>query len=260
MRDLVVTLVQSDIFWQQPQSNRERLAEQLASLKGGTDLIILPEMFTTGFTMEPEHQAEEEMGATTTWMVEQAELVQAAIIGSVATRLQGGGFRNRLLFCVPGEQPVWYDKRHLFRMAGEHNHYQAGTQRVVFSYQGWRILPLICYDLRFPVFSRNRNDYDLMVCVANWPAPRRETWRTLLKARAIENQCFVAGVNRVGRDGKGLEYSGDSLLVDFKGDCLIDRPVGEPFILSHRLEASSLEHYREAFPAWMDADQFEIID
>ncbi|MGB0466533.1 MAG: amidohydrolase [Pontibacterium sp.] len=257
MQDLKVTLVQADLAWQQPALNRQHFESVFNQLEGKTDLIILPEMFTTGFTMAPESQAEPEQGETCQWLKEQAVKTGAAIMGSVVTAC-AEGYRNRLLFTTPEGEQWHYDKRHLFRMGGEHNHYQPGTERVIFEYQGWRILPQICYDLRFPVFSRNQNEYDLLVYVANWPEVRRNAWRTLLQARAIENLCYVAGVNRVGTDGSGLAYSGDSLLVGFKGDCLIDKAPSQVFTETFSLSYETLAQFREQFPAWRDADEFEL--
>lgn len=257
MQNLRISLVQADLVWHQADVNRLQFEALLAPLAGQTDLVVLPEMFTTGFTMSPETVAEPENGDTVQWMQAQAAQLNAALVGSVVTQT-ADGYRNRLLFCTPEGEVTQYDKRHLFRMGGEHNHYQAGSERVVLTYRGWRIMPQICYDLRFPVFSRNRNEYDLLLYVANWPAPRRHAWRTLLQARAIENQSYVAGVNRVGADGAGLQYSGDSLLADFCGELLIDNAQGEAFVATHLLDAGALAEYRQRFPAWMDADAFEL--
>ncbi|MBV0934459.1 amidohydrolase [Marinobacterium weihaiense] len=258
MQNLRISLVQTTLNWQQPEVNRTRLTELLAPLAGQTDLIVLPEMFTTGFTMSPADLAEPMPGPTLAWMQQQARELGAALCGSVV--IEDEGYRNRLLFVTPEGEVHHYDKHHLFRMANEHEYYVAGQTRLVIEYKGWRILPQICYDLRFPVWCRNRDDYDLLLCVANWPAPRRHPWRTLLLARAIENQCYVAGVNRVGEDGKGLDYSGDSLLVDFKGQALLDGPAGEPFIKTGLLNGEDLKQFRSKFPSWQDADAFELTD
>lgn len=257
MQNLKISLIQTPLDWQQPESNRNRLAELMAPLAGQTDLIVLPEMFTTGFTMEPEAVAEPMSGPTLAWLRDQAAALGAAVCGSVV--IEDQGYRNRLLFVTPDGAVEHYDKRHLFRMANEHQYYVAGDSRKVIEYKGWRILPQVCYDLRFPVWCRNRNDYDLALFVANWPAPRRNAWRTLLLARAIENQCYVAGVNRIGEDGKGLEYSGDSLLVDPKGQALLDAPAGEAFVKTGTLYAEDLRQFRDNFPAWQDADAFGIF-
>lgn len=257
MQHLRATLIQTELHWQAPEANRAMLDDQLAGLASTTDLIVLPEMFSTGFSMAPEQGAEVAGGETVQWLQARARELGAAITGSLAIKTEEG-FVNRLFFATPEGALFHYDKRHLFRMGGEHEHYQSGCQRQVFHWRGWRILPLICYDLRFPVFSRNRDDYDLMVCVANWPAPRRHPWRTLLQARAIENLCYVAGVNRVGTDGNGLEYSGDSMLVDFKGEALMDQPASQPFIRTECLDLSALQSFRTAFPAHLDADGFRL--
>lgn len=257
MQNLTISLVQADLHWHQPDANRTQFEALLTPLAGHTDLVVLPEMFTTGFTMSPEAVAEAEDGETRHWMQVQAQQLNAALVGSVVTQT-ADGYRNRLLFCTPDGDVILYDKRHLFRMGGEHNHYQQGSERVVLEYRGWRIMPQICYDLRFPVFTRNRNEYDLLLYVANWPAPRRHAWRTLLQARAIENLSYVAGVNRVGSDGSGLQYSGDSLLLDFCGERLVDGPEGEAFVETRTLDAEALSAFRTRFPAWMDADEFAL--
>lgn len=254
---LRVSLVQTELVWQNPKANRAQFTELLQGLAGQTDLIVLPEMFTTGFMMSPETHAEAYGGETFTWLQTQATNLQAAICGSVATALEGQ-YTNRFIFATPDGAVQFYDKRHLFRMGDEVNHYSAGLERKTFNYQGWRILPQVCYDLRFPVFMRNRNDYDLAIVVANWPAVRRKPWRTLLQARAIENQSYVLGVNRVGTDGLGLAYSGDSLAVDFKGELLIDQAEGSAFVATTLLDLKALKQFREQFPAWMDADGFDL--
>ncbi len=256
MPDLRVSIVQSDLLWHQPAANRDMFEEHVRKLSGSTDLILLPEMFTSGFTMEVDGL--EDIGSPTSdWMREQARLSGAALCGSTVYKTANGHV-NRLLFASPDGDITHYDKTHLFRMAGEHERYVAGARRVVTEYMGWRILLLVCYDLRFPVFCRNRQDYDLVLCVANWPAARRHPWRVLLQSRAIENQAFVAGVNRVGEDGNGVAYSGDSMLVDFKGHALIDREPDEKFVATETLSLKALENFREKFQAWRDADEFSL--
>lgn len=257
LNDLRVSLVQTELTWQAPEKNRQMLAGKLQPLKGKTDLVILPEMFTTCFMMNPEDHSEPMHSDTLAWMRSQAVLLGAAICGSVAIQ-EGDAYINRMLLVSPTGEVQFYDKTHLFRMGNEHQHYRAGTERVIFEYEGWRILPTICYDLRFPVFMRCQNDYDLAICVANWPAPRRNPWRTLLQARAIENQCYMLGVNRVGEDGVGLHYSGDSLAVNFKGELILDKPQGESFIKTVVLHLSEVQQFREVFPAWRDADEFTM--
>ncbi|MCV6590439.1 MAG: amidohydrolase [Marinobacterium sp.] len=255
--ELKISLVQAELHWQNPPQNRQMLAEKIACLAGKSDLIILPEMFSSGFSMAPEQVAEPEEGESVQWLQQQAVQLKCAISGSLAIAVDGG-YVNRLFLAEPDGNLQYYDKSHLFRMGDEHSHYLPGTQRTIFHYRGWRILPLVCYDLRFPVFGRNRGDYDLLLCVANWPAPRRHPWRTLLQARAIENLCYVAGVNRVGMDGNGLEYSGDSMLVDFKGVPVLDAEPGLAFIETTTLNFQSLQAFRQAFPAHLDADDFHL--
>ncbi|BBB25600.1 amidohydrolase [Amphritea japonica] len=257
MQDLRVTLIQPDMKWQNPAENRAMYAQLMDQNAGNTDLVLLPEMFSTGFTMDSRTAAEPMGGESCLWLQEQAKQRGVAISGSLAIT-EGGRYFNRMVFTYPDGSQVCYDKRHLFRMAGEHERYQPGDKRVVVEYRGWKILLQVCYDLRFPVFSRNSNDYDLALYVANWPAPRRQPWRKLLQARAIENLCYVAGVNRVGTDANGHKYSGDSMLVDFKGDLLIDHNPDIPFCDTATLSLVELSQFKESFPAWMDADDFTI--
>lgn len=252
---LKVTPVQTSLHWHNPEANRSLLSEKMAVLKGQTDLIVLPEMFTSGFTVRPE--VSEKNSKTVEWLLKQSKSLGAAIVGSVAVQADSKKpFVNRLLFVTPKGELFHYDKVHLFRMAGEHKRYQAGDQRCVIEYRGWRLLLTVCYDLRFPVFCRNQNDYDIMLCVANWPEARRHHWRTLLTARAIENQAYVVGVNRVGVDGNDISYSGDSMVLDFMGDTLLDQQ-GEWFATA-MLDKQRLFEYRERFPVWKDADGFAL--
>ncbi len=220
MRDLKVSLIQCQLVWESPADNRKQIAESVASLDTSTDLVVLPEMFTTGFSMNALANAEQPGGATEEWLQSLANQYDCAITGSIAVHGADGVY-NRMLFVTP-QNTHYYDKRHLFRMAGEHRRYCAGEERVIVSWRDWRILLQVCYDLRFPVFSRNLNDYDLALYVANWPEKRRSHWRQLLIARAIENQACVVGVNRLGSDANGWDYSGDSLAVAADGELLID--------------------------------------
>ncbi|MDR6984868.1 putative amidohydrolase [Rheinheimera pacifica] len=250
-----VALVQTALVWQNPVANRQQLAEQISRIQGA-DIILLPEMFTTGFSMQSQHIAEPE-GDTLGWLQQQAQQIGAALVGSVATRTDNGCV-NRCYFVTPEGQVTAYDKKHLFRMAGEHQAYIAGDQRVVVSWRGWRFLLQVCYDLRFPVFSRNCHDYDIALYVANWPAARRHAWRTLLQARAIENQAFVLGCNRVGTDGNNVEYSGDSLIVDYLGQAVADHAPAQASVLRATLDYAQLKQYRQLFPAHLDADAFVL--
>lgn len=252
------TLIQTDLVWQDSAKNRTQLQNLMQPLAQQTDVIILPEMFTTGFTMQPEIYAEAFDGDTLAWLKHQAAQLQAAIAGSVAMQVEGR-YVNRFLWVTPQGEVEFYDKRHLFRMGNEAKHYAAGQARKVVHYRGWRILLQVCYDLRFPVFTRNRNDYDLAIFVANWPIARREAWRTLLQARALENLSYVIGVNRIGEDGNQLVYSGDSLAVDFKGELLADEPAYQPFVKTIRVDLTSLQAFKQQFPAWMDADDFQLL-
>lgn len=255
MRNLNIALVQTELTWHDPPANRARLERALAEARGA-DLVLLPEMFSTGFTMEPQACAEDMDGPTVAWLCEQSAALGAAVGGSLVIR-EGEGYRNRFLLATPDGRLQHYDKRHLFRMAGEQNHYVAGCERVIFEWQGWRLGAQVCYDLRFPVWSRNRGDMDALLYVANWPARRREHWRALLVARAIENQCFVVGVNRTGIDGKGVEYSGDSMVIDPWGHVLCD-PLRREGVHEVMLEAATLDDCREKFPVHLDADAFEL--
>jgi omega-amidase len=263
MNDLTVSLVQTNLLWHNPASNLEQLADLLASELPGvglTDLIVLPEMFTTGFSMEAGAQAEPYPGPTLDWMRQQAAHYNAVVTGSVLTQ-EGESYYNRLLWVRPDGSHSVYDKRHLFRLAGEHEVYQAGTGRLLEEWRGWRIRPLICYDLRFPVWSRNspHNPYDLLLYVANWPQARAEIWRTLLRARAIENMAYTVGVNRLGVDGRGIEYSGQSALLDIHGDYLAQAGNLQT-VLTHTLRAGPLQTYREQLPFLLDADGFDLTD
>lgn len=255
MQDLRVTLVQQKLAWESAEDNRAQFASLLESEALQSDLILLPEMFTTGFSMNALANAEQPGGETEQWLQSMARRYDCAVSGSIAVR-EGEEVFNRLLFATPDEVSH-YDKRHLFRMAGEHKRYAAGRERVVLEWRGWRIKPEVCYDLRFPVFSRNRNDYDLLFFVANWPAPRAAHWRALLLARAIENLACVVGVNRIGSDANGLDYSGDSLAIDARGQMLADL-ADSASVETVRFSGDELLAYRERFPAHEDADAFML--
>ncbi|MCW5899960.1 MAG: amidohydrolase [Flavobacteriales bacterium] len=257
MQDLRVTLVQSMLHWEDAEANRRMFAERLRALADTTDLVLLPEMFTTGFSMRSEGLAESMDGPTVKWLREQAKTLGAAVYGSIIVE-DGGRYFNRGLFVKPDGSVAHYDKRHLFRMAEEHAHFAPGIRRVVVEHGGWRILLQVCYDLRFPVFSRNREDYDLALYVANWPEARRRPWSQLLIARAIENLAYVAGVNRVGMDGKGIHYSGDSVALDPRGEAIGTLEPSKEGLLTVTLDAASLLEFRAKFPAHLDADRSTI--
>lgn len=217
MRNLSITLIQAPLQWEDREANRAYFARQLSSLSGLTDLVVLPEMFTTGFTMSARRLGEPMDGPTMNWLAEQAALVGAVLTGSFIAE-ENGRYFNRLIWMRPDGTYQHYDKRHLFTLSNEQDYYQAGSRRLIVDLHGWRVLPLICYDLRFPVWSRNTDDYDLLLYVANWPERRRHAWRSLLLARAIENQAYTIGVNRIGDDGNGIYHSGDSSVIDFAGE------------------------------------------
>ena len=255
MQDLIVSLVQTPLHWEDPIANRAMLEEKISSLY--TDIIILPEMFTTSFTNNPAAFAEPMNLNTFKWMKQLASQTGACITGSYIIR-EGEKFHNRLLWMQPNGEVFFYDKRHSFRISDEHKDYTSGNKRLIVSYKGWKIAPFICYDLRFPVWSRNTNNaYDLALYVANWPAVRSHAWKSLLPARAIENIAYVAGVNRIGKDGMGMDYSGDSVIHDFKGNPMYDLKNREE-IATVSLSKSALEEFRRIFPAFLDADGFEL--
>ena len=275
-RDLRVALVQGDTRWHDPAGNRDYYAGLMSPLAGRTDLVVLPETFTSGFSNEALASAEDMQGTTVAWMAAQARVLDAAVCGSVQLRVEAAqaeregiapGVYNRLLFATPDGGLVHYDKRHLFRMAGEHERYAAGRRAVFVDWRTWRINLQVCYDLRFPVAIRNRFavvrenafDYDLALFVANWPAPRAYAWRTLLRARAIENLACVIGVNRVGVDGNGIAYSGDSVALDPLGQPLVEGDA-EARVLEATFSAEQLRTHRQRFPAQLDADRFALLD
>jgi len=254
--NLNVALVQTTLAWHDSKANHDHF-DGLLDHAHGADLVILPEMFTTGFSMDSETLAEPEAGPTSEWMLAQARRLNAVITGSIIVRAQDGSHRNRLLWARPDGELLHYDKRHLFRMAGEHKHYSPGERQVQFELKGWRIRPLICYDLRFPVWSRDAQDTDLLLYTANWPGARRLHWNRLLPARAIENLCYVAAVNRVGIDGKGFAYTGDSQVLDFQGETLLSAGEADG-VFQVCLDATELAAYRTRFPANLDADTFQL--
>lgn len=264
MNNLKVTTVQTVLHWENAEANRAMLEEKISAINNSTDVIILPEMFTTGFSMNANALAEPMNFHTTRWMANMAAKTNALMLGSVIIK-EDDNFFNRLLWVEPGGVVKTYDKRHLFRMAEEEKIYSAGNKILVAEWRGWKICPLVCYDLRFPIWSRNYFNkssnaltYDLLIYVANWPAPRSGHWQTLLKARAIENLSFVAGVNRAGEDSKKIKYEGRSLVIDPKGEIIGDGGNDES-IITTELNAHDLKSWRAKFPAYLDADGFEFV-
>jgi omega-amidase len=263
MQDLKITLIQSDIYWEEIEANLSAFEEKIWQIGQETDVIVLPEMFSTGFTMNAPKLAEHMNMRTFKWMRQMADQTGALILGSFIATVHDR-FYNRLLWMEPGGNYKTYDKRHLFRMAGEHKTYSSGESLLVATWKGWRICPLICYDLRFPVWSRNTYDvsarrlnYDLLLYVANWPTARIEAWSALLKARAIENLSYVVGVNRVGMDDNSVEYNGTSSIISPKGDVIFSSE-GVETIKTLQISANSLLAFRDKFPAFYDADEFSI--
>lgn len=250
---LRIALCQCGVEWEQPARNLARLEPQVAAAE--TDVVLLPELFATGFTLDPAGVAEGPGGPVAEALRRWAVQYNKAVAGSVAV-VEDGCFYNRMYFVKPSGECVWYDKRHLFAPGGEARNYTPGNCRTVVEYKGFRFLLLVCYDLRFPVWSRNRGDYDAILCSASWADDRREVWRTLLRARAIENQCYLAGVNRVGTD-PDASYAGDSALIDFAGRTLADAGDRER-TLTAEFDSEAQAAFKEKFPAWMDADDFEL--
>ncbi|MBU2885070.1 amidohydrolase [Gilvimarinus agarilyticus] len=256
MQDLTVALLQNTLAGNEPALNRQRFADLMPS-SGAADLIVLPEVFTTGFHPKARLSADVHGAATCQWFLEQAALRRAVVTGSIVMQTPEQAFVNRMLWACPEGSLSHYDKRHLFRMADEHKRYQAGTERVIETVAGWRILLQVCYDLRFPVFSRSRNDYDAIIYVANWPEARHEHWRALLQARAIENLSYVIGVNRVGVDAYDQPYAGGSVVFGPDGECLLD--AGDQIgCHTYTLSAEALAAYRQRFPADLDSDDFTL--
>lgn len=263
MNTLRTTLIQTDLYWQDKDANLAMLEEKIWQIGEETDLIVLPEMFNTGFSMNAEKLAEPMNFKTFKWMNQMAKQMNAAICGSYIVK-ESTSFYNRLYFIDPDGGFDFYDKRHLFRMGEEHLTYSEGKRRMIINFRGWKIMPFVCYDLRFPVWIKNRYDresgeleYDLSIFVANWPAPRTAVWDTLLKARALENQCFTMGVNRIGKDGEGVSYSGNSAVYDFKGQSMNEKSESNctPTV---ELNLDELNSFRKKFPVYLDWDDFKL--
>jgi omega-amidase len=261
MADLSITLVQTQLFWEDKSANLQMLEKKIMDIPDKTELIVLPEMFSTGFSMKPELLAESMDGESLQWMKKVASARKAIITGSLIIR-DNDHYYNRLIWMQPNGQYGIYDKRHRFAYADEDEHYTAGNKRLLASIKGWKINPLICYDLRFPVWSRqspngDAPEYDVLIYSANWPEKRIIAWKTLLRARAIENQSYVVGVNRTGKDGNEIHYPGESMVIDPMGEILYHKESGED-IFTISLSKEHLQSVRDKFPFWKDADNFMI--
>jgi predicted amidohydrolase len=251
--------VQSVVAWENKEQNLTHYGNLLKKLTGKADLVALPEMFSTGFSMQAGHLAESNDGLTIQTIHSWAKKYDFAVCGSFLAKDKAGKIYNRGFFVTPQGDSYFYDKRHLFRMGEENEQFTAGRESLIIPYQGWNIRLIICYDLRFPVWTRNRNnEYDILICPANWPEVRAAVWETLLKARAMENQAYVCGVNRIGEDGMKISHRGDSVLIDFKGKPVAEAPANTESILTYTFDKNALDAFREKFPAWKDADLFEI--
>ncbi len=251
-----IALLQSSLFWENPKANRNHFEEKINALAEKVDLIVLPEMFSTGFTMNPEAVFETMEGETIQWMQSLAKAKNSAITGSLVIK-ENENFHNRLLFVFPSGEMQIYDKRHLFTLAGEDKVYTSGNQKLIVEYLGWKICPLICYDLRFPVFARNVENYDVLIYVANWPKSRIQAWDILLKARSVENLCYTVGVNRVGLDNNNLEYDGHSQTVDFMGNYVLEPQENEGVFIVE-LNKQKLVETRNKLGFLIDRDSFEL--
>ncbi len=255
MQNLKITIIQPDIIWENPKANLDKYSAFIDKVEN-TDIIILPEMFTTGFSMNLNDLKESMDGESVSWMKEIAIQKNVAIVGSLIIE-ENGKVYNRAIWMFPNGNSLHYDKRHLFTMGQEHKHYTKGIEKTIVEYKGWKFCPLICYDLRFPVWSRNTENYDVLLYMANWPSARHHHWKKLLVARAIENQCYCIGNNRVGSDGMGLSYLGDSGIVkpdgtdDFMGD--------NESLKTFKISFSELQKYRKSFPFLDDRDDFQIL-
>lgn len=261
MSTLTITTIQTNLHWEDKAANLKMLEEKIFGIKEKTEIVVLPEMFNTGFTMQPEKLAETMEGETVAWMKRVAAHRKVILLGSFACDKGQGEYTNRLVWMLPNGQYGYYDKRHLFAFAGEDQHYTAGNKRLIASVKGWKINLQVCYDLRFPVWARQSSsevpEYDLMIYVANWPERRSHAWKTLLQARAIENQCYVVGVNRVGNDGNNIYHSGDSMIVDPLGEVLYTKK-DEDDIHTITIDKAQLDTVREKLPFLKDGDGFSI--
>jgi predicted amidohydrolase len=263
MSSLHFSLIQTDLHWEDKKANLQMLEQKIHSISEQTQVVVLPEMFSTGFSMRTEQLAETMEGPTVQWMKRTAASKKVILTGSVIIE-EDGNYFNRLVWMLPNGQYGYYDKRHLFAYGEEDKYYSAGSKRLIASVNGWKINLMVCYDLRFPVWARQQFDeegifeYDILIYVANWPERRNTAWKTLLRARAIENQCYVIGVNRVGNDGNNIYYSGDSVVIDPLGEILYEKAVDED-VFTVQLNKERLKEVREKFQFWRDADGFEIL-
>jgi len=263
MSPLAFTLIQTELHWENKNANLQMLEQKINSIAEPTQVVVLPEMFSTGFSMKPEELAETMEGLTVRWMKRVAATKRIILTGSVIIE-EDGNYYNRLVWMLPNRQYGYYDKRHLFAYGEEDKHYSAGTKRLIASVNGWKINLMVCYDLRFPVWARQQFDkernfeYDILIYVANWPERRSLAWKSLLRARAIENQCYVIGVNRVGNDGNNIYHSGDSMVIDPLGEILYEK-ADEEDVFTIQLSKERLKEVREKFQFWRDADEFEIL-
>jgi len=252
-----ITIVQPETIWEDKLVNIKNIEQMIHNQSGKTDIVVLPEMFTTGFTLNAEKLAEVSEGETFNWMTNLSVRGNFSVCGSFIIR-SANKFYNHFAFVTPQKEYFSYDKRHLFSIGGENEIYTTGKNRLTFIYNSFRFLPLICYDLRFPVWSRNRGDYDVLICVASWPDIRRHAWNSLLKARAIENQCYVVGVNCTGTDNEGFRYAGDSVVIDPLGKILGQVNEYEKGSATVEISLSELQNFREKFPVWKDSDDFSL--
>jgi omega-amidase len=257
MENLKITLLQSDLAWEDISGNLNAFTTKLNNLKEDTDIVVLPEMFTTGFSMNSENLAEKMTGKSVTWMVDKAQKLGALILGSLIIEEQGH-YYNRLIAAFPDATIKYYNKHHLFTLSGEHKFYTAGEKCIQLDYKGWKIRPLICYDLRFPLWARNTDNYDLLIYIASWPKPRINAWDTLLKARAIENMSYVVGVNRIGVDGNNLEYCGHSAVYDALGKNISSTKENKEAVFNVSLNKKELKSIRKKLTFLEDRDCFEL--
>lgn len=255
MQDIRIAILQVNLHWEDKEANFNLFDKSLKELDG-VDFVLLPETFTTGFSMNTEKLAEPMEGKTLAWLKKWSKFLDAVICGSYIVE-EAGECYNRLVAIEPNGSYQYYDKRHLFRMGGEMEAYSSGDKKITINHKGWKVNPFICYDLRFPVWCRNTNDAEMMVFVSNWPEVRSEHWLSLLKARAIENQCFVLGSNRVGEDGKGVTHSGNSVVFNPKGE-KVEELINKEGLILLSLKLEDVQNYRTVFPAYLDRDQFEL--